>query len=150
MALKIPPPLIVLFAALMMWLTPLLGSWGQFAGSWQKPMALLLLAAGMVLFVGAVAVMLRARTTINPMHPDQCSALVTRGVFGLSRNPIYLADLLLLSAWWLWLGYWPNILWLVFFVLYLNVFQIEPEEKALRQAFGETYLRYCRRVRRWI
>jgi protein-S-isoprenylcysteine O-methyltransferase Ste14 len=92
----------------------------------------------------------RHRTTVNPMRPDQTSSLVTSGIYRISRNPIYLADLVILVAWMVWLGAWINIIWLAAFVVYISRFQILPEERMLAGKFGEEWDSYCARVRRWI
>jgi protein-S-isoprenylcysteine O-methyltransferase Ste14 len=64
---------------------------------------------------------------------------------------MYLAMLLVLVAWGLWLGQAAALLLgPVFFVAYLNRRQIEPEERALAAAFGDEYQRYRRTVRRWL
>jgi len=75
---------------------------------------------------------------------------VTDGPFQHTRNPIYLADAVLLAAWLVWLGNMLSVVALPLFVFYLTHFQIRPEERALALKFGEDYRTYCRRVRRWI
>ncbi|WP_240183220.1 methyltransferase family protein, partial [Vibrio cholerae] len=92
----------------------------------------------------------RFKTTVNPMAPDLAATVVDSGVFALSRNPMYLGLLLLLFG----LAYWQeNALSLVIvggFLLYMNQYQIEPEERILEAKFGEAYLHYKKRVRRWL
>ncbi|EEW09833.1 conserved hypothetical protein [Vibrio mimicus VM573] len=92
----------------------------------------------------------RHKTTVNPLAPDLAATVVDSGVFALSRNPMYLALLLLLFG----LAYWQeNALSLVMvggFMIYMNQYQIEPEERILEAKFGETYLQYKQRVRRWV
>ena len=92
----------------------------------------------------------RAHTTVDPLHPDKASRLVTGGIYRVSRNPMYLGMACLLTAWTIWLGaLWP---WLgpVAFVLYITRFQIRPEERMLTTLFGEAYTAYTQRVRRWV
>jgi protein-S-isoprenylcysteine O-methyltransferase Ste14 len=92
----------------------------------------------------------RAKTTVNPVHVDQASQVVDRGVYAYTRNPMYLGLFLLLFGF----AYWShNLLALTFpflFVVYMNRFQIQPEEQALEKLFGAQYLDYKQRVRRWI
>ena len=80
--------------------------------------------------VGTLAVFhcFRARTTVHPHCPEKTSCLVAYGVFRLSRNPMYLALLLLLIAWMIQLGHLLSPLWLAGFVAYITWFQIRPEE----------------------
>lgn len=146
----IPPPLLVLLAGALMYLVEAYARFGKFEFALAVPLALLLLIAGLLLMLVAAASFLKAKTTINPLRPARASSLVSTGIFSLSRNPIYLGDLLLLAAWLLWLGNWLNLAVLVLFVCYLNRFQIGPEERALSQLFGDDYRAYCARVRRWI
>ena len=56
----------------------------------------------------------------------------------------------LLLAWAVYLSNAAALAGLALFVAYINRFQIEPEERALKARFGEEFEAYCRRVRRWI
>lgn len=150
MSTRIPPPLVVLITGLAMWMVSEQMPWAKLAFAWRVPAAAAVLALALVPMLAAVASFIAARTTINPMRPARASALITDGVFRISRNPIYLGDLLLLMAYAVWLANALNVLLLMAFVWYLNRFQIEPEERALTQLFGERYRAYCARVRRWL
>lgn len=92
----------------------------------------------------------RAKTTVNPVKVSDASSVVDSGVFGYTRNPMYLGLFLLLFGF----AYWQqNLLSIAFsfsFILYMNRFQIVPEERALESLFGAEYLDYKQRVRRWI
>jgi protein-S-isoprenylcysteine O-methyltransferase Ste14 len=63
---------------------------------------------------------------------------------------MYLGLLLVLLGFAIWLGNVLAPIMLVAFVLYLTRFQIVPEERVLREKFGEEYAGYMRRVRRWL
>jgi len=71
-------------------------------------------------------------------------------IYQYSRNPMYLGFAIILAAWALALGSPLTLLGVVAFVLYMNRFQIAPEEWALEALFGESFVRYRARVRRWI
>ena len=146
----IPPPVVAAIIGALMWAANRFLPWGSFTFAFREPAALLLLATGLLLMLAAVAQFITARTTINPMRPSRASRLITTGVFALSRNPIYLADLLLLAAFAVWLGNAFNAALLVLFVWYINRYQIVPEERALSGLFGAEYEAYCARVRRWL
>jgi protein-S-isoprenylcysteine O-methyltransferase Ste14 len=110
-----------------------------------------------IFFVAALAVGLsavlgfrRARTTLNPLNPDQVSALVVRGVYRWTRNPMYLAMLLVLAGWACIVSNGAALAILPLFVAYLNRFQIAPEERALRARFGAQFDNYSKKVRRWL
>lgn len=92
----------------------------------------------------------KAKTTVHPTNPHNASSVVSSGVYRVSRNPMYLGLLLLLMCEGLVLGNVSMILGLWGFVAYMNRFQIIPEERALEVRFGEEYLGYKIRVRRWI
>ncbi|MBM3344234.1 MAG: isoprenylcysteine carboxylmethyltransferase family protein [Betaproteobacteria bacterium] len=146
----IPPPVVAAILAAAMWLTQRVFAFANVSAPWLAPTAAVMLIAGVMLFIAAGVSFMRARTTINPMKPANASALITTGIFALSRNPIYLADLLLLAAFALWLGNVINIVFLPAFVWYIKRFQIAPEEDALRALFGDAYAAYCAKVRRWL
>ncbi len=146
----IPPPVIAAIIGALMWTVTQSLPMGKVAFDLQLPAALLLLAVGLLLMLAAAGQFIAAKTTINPLRPARASALITTGVFAMSRNPIYLADLLLLAACAVWLGNTFNVALLVLFVGYINRYQIAPEERALTQLFGAAYEAYCARVRRWL
>lgn len=78
------------------------------------------------------------------------SKIVTNGVYRFSRNPLYLSLLLLLSAFAVLLSsLWIFMAIPVLYVLFLFK-AVQPEEKYLLQKFGEEYLHYSKKVRRWI
>ena len=139
---RVPPVLLFGVVALGM----ILGSGG---GEGWPVAALLLVLLGCVPGFGALLRFRRHGTSVSPMRPERASVLVTSGIYGLSRNPMYLGLLCWMMALacylggvWVWIG--PLVLW-----GWLTRFQIVPEERALRARFGEPYLDYCRRVRRW-
>lgn len=108
-----------------------------------------LCVAGAGLYAATFTEFSRARTTIDPRAPHKTSALVTGGPFRVSRNPIYLADLLFVAAgavgarrWWTWLT-------LPAFVAAMEP-QLRAEEGVLSEKFGADYDEYRARVRRWV
>jgi protein-S-isoprenylcysteine O-methyltransferase Ste14 len=91
-----------------------------------------------------------AHTTVDPHRPETATALVTSGVYGRTRNPMYLGLALLLLGWAIRLSSLSSIAGPFLFVLLIQHFQIRPEEHALRRQFGKDYDRYCQRVNRWL
>lgn len=104
--------------------------------------------AGALLMALAAWQMWRARTTIIPR--EEPAQLVTSGVFALSRNPIYLGDLLILAGlsliWQSWLG----LALVPVLGRVLSVRFIRGEEARLRAAFGAEAEAWMTRVRRWL
>ncbi len=91
-----------------------------------------------------------AKTTVNPEKPEKASTLVTSGIYKVTRNPMYVGLVCFLIAWAAWLGSLYSLVFIVVFVLYMNRFQITPEERALTKLFGQDYQDYCQKVRRWL
>jgi protein-S-isoprenylcysteine O-methyltransferase Ste14 len=75
---------------------------------------------------------------------------VLSGIYSLSRNPMYLGFLMLLLGWAIYISNAFAFLFVPAFVLYMNHFQIEPEEQALTARFGQEFMSYAGRVRRWL
>jgi protein-S-isoprenylcysteine O-methyltransferase Ste14 len=148
--LKIPPGIVVLIFAAGMWISGVAVPQLAVAFPAANVMAVLLLVAGFALGFAAVITFRKARTTLNPMKPEASSALVTSGVFSRSRNPIYLGMLLVLCGWAISLANLLAFIFLPLFVLYMNRFQIMPEERFISARFGSEYQTYIRRVRRWL
>ena len=92
----------------------------------------------------------KARTTINPLDPSQATHFVSKGIYLLSRNPMYVGLVCCLIAWAIWLSYLLTWIGIPLFIAYMTRFQIIPEERALRMKFGKEYENYCLKVRRWL
>jgi protein-S-isoprenylcysteine O-methyltransferase Ste14 len=75
---------------------------------------------------------------------------VASGIFKISRNPMYVGMTFLLLSWSLFLSSPYTFTGALIFILYINRFQIEPEERALRTLFGFEFENYCLKVRRWL
>ena len=148
--LKVPPPLVALLLALAMWWASKLTS------ALEIPAFPRIFAACVIGLVGgavSIAGTIRFRgagTTVNPMKPENASSLVTGGIYRFTRNPMYLALLLLLVAWAVFLASAWSLLGSLVFFLYISRFQIAPEERALAQMFGASYAEYMAKVRRWL
>lgn len=147
---KIPPLVVLALFAALMWL----GSRATPATDFHLParpvIALGLAAVGVGIAAAGVVSFRLAKTTVNPLKPDTASSLVVAGIYRVTRNPMYLGALIVLIGWAVFLS---NALALILagtFVLYLNRFQIIPEEKALTTRFGPEFAAYCAKVRRWI
>ncbi len=150
MKTKIPPPIVLLIWVSIMWLIANFTSSWKFVFPAQQTISITLLALGVLIDVTAIVSFLKARTTVNPVSPEKASRLVTTGMFRFSRNPMYLGMLLVLFAWFLYLGSLLNLVAIFLFYLFISTFQIEPEEQAMLKLFGDAYQDYCTKVRRWI
>lgn len=148
--LKVPPVAVVLAAAALMWLAARVFPQARIAIEHRAILAAFMAGAGFAVVAAGIVPFVRARTTVNPTRPEGASSLVTCGVYRLTRNPMYLGMLLGLIGWAVFLSNGPALIFLPAFVLYMNRFQIEPEERALAARFGADYASYQARVRRWV
>jgi protein-S-isoprenylcysteine O-methyltransferase Ste14 len=148
--LKIPPlPLAVVFGVLMWAIDRWLPMHADRSLA-RTMIALVTFGLAVTIVVTAVISFRRARTTVDPFHPETASNIVTTGIYRVTRNPMYLGFLLALIALAVFLGNAVSVVLPLIFVLYMNRFQIEPEERALLARFGAPYDAYLRSVRRWI
>jgi protein-S-isoprenylcysteine O-methyltransferase Ste14 len=147
---RLPPVAVVLLMAALMWLAAWAVPAFKFALPARAFFAVSLAVAGAVTSTLGVASFRRAKTTVNPLKPSSSSSLVLSGVYALTRNPMYLVFLLILVGWATFLSNMLAFLLLPTFIFYMNRFQIEPEERALTSRFGQQFVAYKSRVRRWI
>jgi protein-S-isoprenylcysteine O-methyltransferase Ste14 len=149
---RIPPPVVALVLAFLMW------NGSVWLGGSAPPTlptsrifgVALLVALGVCCDLSGLWAFYRAHTTVNPMKPGAVSSLVVTGIYRWTRNPMYVGLLLFLIAgavylWSPWVLLGPAA-----FVVYINRFQIGPEERVMRERFGGVYEAYCQRVRRWV
>ena len=116
---------------------------------WLAGWGLVLALAGMALMIWAGWTMRRAQTTVDP-H-GQPRHLVTTGPFRLSRNPIYLADAVILAG--LCLAFrapLATVPLVAGFVAVVSARFIHPEEQRLARLFPQAFAAYRRRTRRWL
>ncbi|MCP4270505.1 MAG: isoprenylcysteine carboxylmethyltransferase family protein [Gammaproteobacteria bacterium] len=107
------------------------------------------LVGGIISLLGVLAFW-QAKTTVDPRIPADASQLVNSGIYQLSRNPMYLGFLLVLIGWAVYLSNVTAFFLLPVFILYMNRFQIKPEERFMLEKFGNKYETYMAEVRRWI
>ncbi len=98
----------------------------------------------------AASLFRRSGTTLEPLHPEQASVLVTSGAYTISRNPMYVGLAGLLAAQAVWRGSWVAVLPLAGFVVLLDRSQIQAEEAALLEKFGPEYSAFRAASPRWL
>ena len=150
LTLKIPPLVVMAFVAGLMWLGARAVPAAGFPLSARHALALGLVATGVFTAVAGVVSFRVAKTTVNPLKPETASRLVVSGIYRVTRNPMYLGMLIVLVGWAAFLANALAFIAAATFVLYMNRFQITPEEKALASRFGAEFEAYCATVRRWI
>jgi protein-S-isoprenylcysteine O-methyltransferase Ste14 len=103
--------------------------------------------AGVVLAVWAIVTMAKARANVLPHRP--ATRLVTAGPFRFWRHPIYMADvLILLGLAQVTLNIWFLVM-AVLFAMAIWTLSIGPEERHLEAEFGDDYIAWKNRTRRW-
>ena len=145
---RVPPPLIyvVIFGLglLLHQIAPL----AVLPALPARAAALVFLGVGVVLLVWSNVLFRREHTSLVPIKPS--TALVVRGAYRLTRNPMYLGLLCVYIAAALWFGVLWALLLAPLVVLAVQRMVIAKEERYLEQKFGDSYRQYREQVRRWI
>lgn len=105
---------------------------------------------GALFLLPAVVSFVSHKTTVNPQSPELARTLVTSGIYKITRNPMYVGMLIILTAFALLLGAVSTVLAIVAFFMTIDRFQIRGEETALLQIFGKPFEDYAARVPRWL
>lgn len=147
---RIPPPAVAVVTAGAMWGIAQLGPLIDISPLLRVTVAVACALIGGAFNVAGMVAFQQARTTLSPMRPDQASALVTTGVYRITRNPMYVGGAILLISWAVYLSSPWALFGPIFFVLYVTKLQILPEERSLSAMFGNDFDDYCARVRRWL
>ena len=103
---------------------------------------------GILVVIYCAVIFQRKGTTIKPF--EESSYLVNEGLFGYSRNPIYLGMVVVLLGLWCVLGSLTSLLVIPVFVGLIQEKFIKEEERMLEEKFGEEYREYKAKVRRWL
>jgi protein-S-isoprenylcysteine O-methyltransferase Ste14 len=146
--LKIPPLLVALIFGFLIWVM-------QFQVEIDNTIVLyivsiILFSIGSIVSILGVWEFRKQKTTVNPMSPQESNSLVMKGIYTFTRNPMYLGFLLWLFSLGVLLRNPISLIAIVLFVIYMNIFQIIPEENILEEKFGKEYLKYKENVRRWL
>lgn len=108
----------------------------------------LFLLGGAAISATAARLFGRAGTPVVPF--ERSTVLVTAGMYRFTRNPMYLGLTLILIGTWISFGSLSPGFALLAFIWIIQQSFIRGEERFLEEIFGEQYLSYKRRVRRWI
>jgi protein-S-isoprenylcysteine O-methyltransferase Ste14 len=107
-----------------------------------------LIVIGLLLLVGANGLFTRAGTDVIPFR--NVTAMVTTGVYRLTRNPMYLGMVSVLLGCAITVGATAALFVPAIFAVIIDVRFIRAEESMLRELFPDEYPGYCKRVRRWL
>jgi protein-S-isoprenylcysteine O-methyltransferase Ste14 len=139
------------YLILALWVTMVMHTWGINVSFWTGPA--LLKWAAVVLWIAGFLLLFSGRlelgTSFRIGQPKESTSLRMGGLFRVSRNPMYLGVYATLLASVL-RTLNPVLLFLGAFIVVVHHRIVLAEEEHLRSAFGEDYVMYCRRVRRYL
>lgn len=147
---RLPPLLVALVVAAIMRGTVALAPALAIHWPGRELVALVLVIVGALVIGAGLASFNRHKTTVNPFKPATASNLVDTGIYGRTRNPMYLGVAIALIGYAAFLSHLLALFAAFLFPAYIHRFQIAPEERALDQVFGEAYEAYKKRVPRWL
>ena len=145
---KIPPPIVTFSCGITIYYSKSL--FNQFFTYTNTSISLFFLILGLYVFLSAVRLFRKQKTTVNPLEPRQASSLVTSGIFKFSRNPMYLGMLIILLSISFKFNFIGGMIISLSFYIFITNFQILPEEKAMKELFGDKFVQYSNTTRRWI
>jgi len=146
--LKFPPPLLPLALIGIGYLTDVYLPLPINGGSGLWLTGLVVLITSLCLAIVVVLQFSRAKTHVEPWQPT--TLIIQSGIFRFSRNPIYLAYCMATLGGGLMLNSWWGLAAVIPLAYLLQQLVIRHEEAYLEAKFGDSYLAYKRRVRRWL
>lgn len=147
---KIPPVALTLLLAVAAWQLKALFPQTSLSFAFQTQFAACFFVAGVAISLAGVYAFRVSHTTVNPTTPNGTTSIVTSGIYRYTRNPMYVGFGLALLAVVVHLGCLASCLVLPLYVVYMNRFQIRPEERMLLKKFGAPFAAYTCNVRRWL
>jgi len=148
--MKYPPILQILVAGALAWTLAEFLPLFEVKGWFINPIIWISALFGVGFLAIALVKFRKHETTFDPLNPSRAQTLVVSGIYRITRNPMYLGLLFLLIAWCLFVGDFIAFAIIPLFVVAMNELQIKGEESALLKKFGDDYISYKKRVRRWI
>ena len=145
---KMLPPAYFLIFIVIMWLFSVLLPVKKVIPTPWNMMGVVLVFDGLGTIIWSAWMFRLRETTIKP--DEDSSVLVTEGPYMVSRNPMYLGMTEILLGLALFLGALTPLFFPPVFFQIIEKFFVVPEEKKLERLFGDMYLAYKSRVKRWI
>ena len=143
----LPPTYLLLSIATMVLLHFLLPVSKITPYPWNLLGVLLLIIGGSLNLI-ADAAFKREQTTVKPF--EKSTALVVSGVFTISRHPMYLGMVIILLGIAILMGTLTPLIVVVIFGILMEFIFIKTEERMLEEQFGEAWLAYKKKVRKWV
>lgn len=147
---RIPPPLIYAFlfgiSLLFQKLVPIDTSF--FNTNVSSIIGFLLLAICLVFDLPSLILFFRTKNTLVTIKP--ANSLQTRGLYSISRNPMYTGLLCLYTSLAMLAGNWWTVIFIPLVIFVIQLYVIRSEESYLTRRFGQQFIDYKKRVRRWL
>ena len=146
--IKIPPPILVIILTSLVYFssTKLELIYLPF----RQIVSVIILVIGLIVIISPVVDFVKSKTTVNPVKFKNVNRLVTTGIYRYSRNPMYLGMILIIISTTVYYLNFLSIFSPLIFYIWINKFQISREEIFLEDKFGNEYLKYKSKTRRWI
>ena len=119
-----------------------------FEGNISHYLALIFIGLGVISIIPALITFFKSKNTLVTILPAK--SLQTKGIYSISRNPMYLGLLFVYSGVGLIKGNWWTFILIPLVIFVINQLVIIKEENYLERAFGKEFLDYKIAVRRWI
>jgi len=109
---------------------------------------------GVLLFIGGYYIVNKSSNIFHQnettFYLEEPSTFIQSGFYKYSRNPMYLGSLILITGVSIALGNLLSLLTPILFFLVINYLSIPFEEEIMEKKFGNKYLQFKQKVRRWI
>ena len=146
--LKIPPPLLVLILVISNYFSSKKVDLIFLPN--QDLISFVIFLIGMFILINPIFKFIKSKTTIDPIKFKKVNKLIISGIYKYSRNPMYLGLLMIVISTSIFFLNIFSITTPFLFYCWINRFQIKREEIFLTEKFGEEYMSYKIKTRRWI
>ena len=146
--LKIPPPILVIILITSIYFSS--DKLDLISIPYRTLFSIVILSIGILVIINPVVKFIKSKTTVNPVEFKNVEKLVTSGIYKYSRNPMYLGMIMIIISSTIYYLNFYSLLTPFIFYFWINRFQIKREEVFLEEKFGQEYLSYKTKTRRWI
>ena len=146
--IKIPPPILVLILVSSNYFSSKKIDLIHFPN--QDLISIITLLIGVLILINPILKFIKSKTTIDPIKFKKVNKLIISGIYKYSRNPMYLGLLMIVISTSIFFLNIFSITTPLLFYCWINRFQIKREESFLTEKFGEEYISYKIKTRRWI
>jgi len=146
--LKIPPPILVIILITSIYFSS--DKLDLISIPYRTLFSIVILSIGILVIINPVVKFIKSKTTVNPVEFKNVEKLVTSGIYKYSRNPMYLGMIMIIISTTVYYLNFYSLLTPFIFYFWINRFQIKREEVFLEEKFGQEYLSYKTKTRRWI